>query len=549
MTVKRVLILTLVGGGIALASTSRGLTVIAAQSCESLALVKLSNTTITAAHEVARGAFTPPGSTANGSGSAAYRSLPAFCRVQGAIQPTSDSHIEFEVWLPSSGWNGKYLGVGNGGLGGTINYLAREGTNAPDLVQAIASGYATSSTDTGHKGVAATDADWALGHPEKIIDYGYRAIHETAVAAKAIIGAFYGRDPRGSYFNSCSNGGRQALLEAQRYPADYNGIIAGDPSYFSTHQSASQIWNAQALMATPASYIPSAKLPAIEAAVLATCDALDGVKDGVIAEPTKCHFDPAMLLCQGADVNTCLSQPQVEALKKIYAGPRTSTGDRIFPGMLPGDEAGSRGWNYWITGPEPGKSAQYAYGVEATAKLVYQNPAWDFRTFNFDHDVAFLDEQVGPIRNATNPDLTPFKDRGGKLILYHGWSDAAIAPLSSVNYYTSVVSTMGQKHVDDFVRLYMVPGMQHCGGGPGPNVFDVLSGSNADPQHSVQLALEQWIEQGAAPDKVIATQYKRDGNPADGVRRTRPVCRYPLVARYVGSGDVNDAASFTCKTP
>jgi feruloyl esterase len=468
--------------------------------------------------------------------------------VEGVIQPSSDSHIEFEVWLPSSGWNGKYLGVGNGGLGGSINYTARADSNAPDLAQAIASGYATSSTDTGHKGVN-TDADWALGHLEKIIDYGYRAIHETAIASKAIVKAFYDGDPRESYFNSCSNGGRQALMEAQRYPADYNGIVAGDPAYFSTHQSADQIWNAQALMANPASYIPSSKLPAIEAAVLATCDALDGVKDGLITEPTKCHFDPAILLCKGEDSNTCLTQPQVQALKKIYAGPRTSKGEQIFPGMLPGDEAGPRGWNYWITGSEPGKSAQYVFGVVATAKMAYQNPAWDFRAFNFDHDVAFLDEKVGPIRNATNPDLMRFKGRGGKLILYHGWSDSAIAPLSTVNYYESVVSKMGQKDVDDFVRLYMVPGMQHCGGGPGPNVFDSLSGSFADPQHSVQLALERWTEKGAAPDQIIARQYKNGGNSSDGAMRTRPLCRYPQVARYTGSGSTDDAANFTCKMP
>jgi hypothetical protein len=546
---KHVSVTTLViAGTLASAGIDGELAGAASQSCESLASLKISQTTITAAHEVARGAFTPPGSTATGPVLAAYRNLPAFCRVQGIIQPSTDSGIEFEVWLPSSGWNGKYLGVGNGGLAGSINYVARGDTNAPDLVQAIAAGYATSSTDTGHKGVA-TDADWALGHPEKIIDYGYRGIHETAVAAKAIIRAFHGGDPPESYFNSCANGGRQALMEAQRYPADYSGIIAGDPSNFNTHRTASWIWNAQALMTTPASYIPSSKLPAIEAAVLATCDALDGLKDGVIAEPTKCHFDPTILLCKQDDANMCLTQPQIETLQKIYAGPRNSKGEQIFPGMLPGDEAGPRGWAFWITGSEPGKSAQYTFGVEATARMAYQNPAWDFRTFNFDRDVAFLDEKEGTIHNATNPDLTPFKNRGGKLIVYHGWSDSAIAPLSSVNYYKSVVSTMGQNNVDAFMRLYMVPGMQHCGGGPGPNVLDALSGSNADPQHSVQLALERWVERGTAPDQIVATQYKGDGTPANGTMRTRPVCSYPEGARYIGSGDVNNAASFACQSP
>ena len=515
-----------------------------AGSCESLAGLKLTDTAITAAQTVPAGAFTPPGDTPNASTLAAYKKLPAFCRVQGVIRPTPDSHITFEIWLPSSGWNGRYLGVGNGGLAGSINYAGR-GANAPDLAQALSSGYATSSTDTGHKG-AGTDADWAMGHPEKLIDYGYRGIHETAEKSKAIVRAFYGRNPDESYFNSCSNGGRQALMEAQRYPGDYNGIVAGDAAYFLTHLNDDFIWNMQALMKNPASYIPPSKLPSIEAAMLATCDGIDGLKDGVIGEPTRCHFDPARLLCKGADSNTCLTQLQVEALNKIYAGPRTSKGEQIFPGILPGDEAGSRGWNYWIIGSEPGKSAQYAFGVDATARIVYQNPAWDFRTFDFDRDVVTVDNKIGPVLNATNPDLKTFKNRGGKLILYHGWSDSAIAPLSTVNYYESIVSKMGQKSVDDFVRLYMVPGMQHCGGGPGPNVLDSLSGLYADPQHSVSLALGRWVENHVAPAEIIATKYTTDGNPASGVVRTRPLCPYPQVAQYTGSGSIDDASSFAC---
>jgi hypothetical protein len=517
---------------------------ILASSCESLASLKLLDTTVTAAQTVPAGAFTPPGDIPNVA-LAVYKKLPAFCRLQGVIRPTPDSEIDFEVWMPTSGWNGKYLGVGNGGLAGSINYRAATGSNSPDLAQALASGYAASSTDTGHKAVV-TDADWSMGHPEKLIDYGYRAVHETAEKSKAIVRAFYGRDPHESYFSSCSNGGRQALMEAERYPADYNGIVAGDAAYFVTHLTYDWIWNMQALMKNPASYIPPSKLPSIEAAVLATCDAIDGLKDGVIGEPTRCHFDPAILLCKGADSNTCLTQLQVEALNKIYAGPRTSNAEQIFPGMPPGDEAGLQGWNYWIIGPEPGKSRQYAFGVDATARIVYQNPSWNFRTFDFDRDVTAADIKIGPVLNATNPDLKQFKDHGGKLILYHGWSDSAITPLSTVNYYESIVSKMGQKNVDDFVRLYMVPGMQHCGGGPGPNVLNSLSGLNADPQHSVSLALGRWVENHVAPGEIIATKYTTDGNPASGVVRTRPLCPYPQVPQYTGSGSIDEASSFAC---
>ena len=293
-----------------------------AATCDKIAGLQLPDTSITSARVVAAGEFAPP-RAANPAQAAAYKTLPAFCRVQGVIRPTSDSDIEFEVWMPASDWNGRYLGVGNGGFAGAINYSAGPTSNAPGMAQALAAGYATSSTDTGHE-ASGTSADWAVGHPERVIDYGYRAVHLTAVNAKSIIDMFYGKDPK-SYFSSCSNGGRQALMEAQRYPDDYTGIVAGDPAWFATHLSVAQIWNTQAVMAKPASYVPVSKLPAVEAAVLEKCDAMDGVKDGVVSEPTKCHFDPAVLLCKGAETSTCLTAPQVEALKKIYAGPTNSS--------------------------------------------------------------------------------------------------------------------------------------------------------------------------------------------------------------------------------
>jgi len=499
-----------------------------AATCESIAALKLPDTTFTSALAVPAGDFPiPEGRTTV--------QLPAFCRVQGVIRPTSDSSIAFEVWMPSSGWNGRYLGVGNGGLAGSVNYSAAAG-NAPGMAQALAAGYATSSTDTGHH-AAATNSDWALGHPEKVIDYGYRAIHLTAVNTKQIIRSYYGKDST-PYFSSCSNGGRQALMEAQRYPTDYTGIVAGDPAWYATHLAAAQVWNVQATESDPAGYIPANKLPAIAAAVMDKCDALDGVKDGVIDDPRKCHFDPAALLCKNGDSDTCLTAPQVQALAKIYAGPSNSNGAQIFPGIFPGGESGPGGWGTWITGAQPGKSLIYSFGVGGLAKIVYQDPAWDFRRFNFDHDVAYLDDKLGPVRNATDANLKAFQDAGGKLILYHGWSDPDIAPLSTPDYYEKVSAKLGRQDTDQFMRVYMVPGMLHCGGGSGATVLGSVPGSGADPKRGILAVLENWVEKGAAPAEIIATKA--------GTTATRPVCAYPKAARYKGEGRPDEAASYAC---
>jgi hypothetical protein len=366
----------------------------------------------------------------------------------------------------------------------------------------------------------------------------------TAEKTKEIVAAFYGGAPKRSYFASCSNGGRQALLEAQRYPADYDGIIAGAPANYFTHIAAGFVWNAQAL--DGAGYIPPAKLKLIESAALASCDAKDGVTDSVIDDPTKCHFDPATLACKGEASDTCLTEAQVAALKKIYSGPKNSKGEQLYPGFEPGGETGLGGWGSWITGFSPGKSAELAFANGFFADMTFQDAAWDFRKMNFDSDVKITDDKIAQIYNATNPNLKPFKDRGGKLLLYHGWSDAALPPTNTIHYYESVVSKMGRKQADQFVELFMVPGMQHCGGGPGPNDFGGLSPASAAPDHSMIHSLEQWVEQGTAPSKIIATKYKADGNPSSGVVRTRPLCPYPMVAKYSGSGSTDDAANFSC---
>ena len=512
-----------------------------AAMCESLASLSLPQTSVTSAETVAAGAFKQPGPILPGPGGfPSYSSLPAFCRVQGVLTPTPDSHIEFEVWMPSTGWNGKFQGAGNGGFAGSIDYA--------EMAAALMSGYATSSTDTGHK-ASVIDARWALGHLEKITDYGYRAIHETAVKSKSVLQAFYGEAPRKSYFSSCSNGGRQALMEAQRYPADYDGIIAGAPAANFTRIIASFAWDLLASEVEAASHIPARKFAAIEAAVVGACDARDGVKDGVVDDPTKCRFDPSALLCQGPESDTCLTEPQVAALRKVYAGPRTSKGDQVYPGFLPGGESGPGGWPIWVAGTARGTSLQYAFSTQGNAYLIFQNPAYDYKTFSLERDVKIADETRGPVLNAVNPDLRAFNARGGKLILYHGWSDAALAPVATVNYYESVISKVGKKDAANFTRLYMVPGMQHCGGGPGPDSFGALPSVNANAGSSLSAALEQWVERGVAPGTIVATKYKPGSNPPNTVVRTRPLCPYPNVASYKGAGSTDEAASFVCKAP
>lgn len=497
-------------------------------SCESLSSLKLPDTTITSAKSMAAGEFQAP---APMPGMGAVKDLPAFCRVVAELKPAKDSDIKMEVWLPTSGWNGKYQGVGNGGFAGSITYAG--------LANAVKAGYATASTDTGHTG-GATDAKWALGHPDRIVDFGYRAIHEMTLKAKAIIKAFYGEDAKHSYFGSCSNGGRQALMEAQRFPEDYDGILAGAPANFWTHLLSAGAWDVQATMADPASYIPAAKISALSAAVLKACDAQDGVTDGIVNDPRQCRFDPATILCKDGDSNSCLTAPEVAALKKLYAGPTNSKGEKIFPGRVEGGEEGPGGWPLWITGSAPGTSLMYQFTTGFFSNMVFDDPNWDFKTFNFDNGVKTADDKQAKNLNATSPDLKAFKARGGKLIIYHGWSDAAISALNTIDYYNSLSATMGASQTDQFVRVFMVAGMQHCSGGPGLNSFGQLGiGTTApDPQHSISLALEQWVEKGIAPQEIIAS--------GQAGKLTRPLCPFPQIAKYKGAGDTSDAASFSC---
>lgn len=498
----------------------------AATNCNDLTKLALPQTEIRTAELNAAGTFKP----LHGKPIA---ELPNFCRVAAVSKPSTDSNIEFEVWMPATGWNGKFQGVGNGGFAGEISY---EG-----MANAIAHGYATASTDTGHE-ASGIDASWALRHPEKIIDYGHRAIHVTALNAKAMIEAFYGSAPKRSYFNSCSNGGRQALMEAQRYPTDYDGIIAGAPANYWTHLLSNAAWDNQALLARQESYIPASKLSAIESAALAACDAADGVKDGVIEDPPRCHFDPAVLECKGAESDACLTTPQIETLKKLYSGGKTSGGKSVFPGYSPGGEAEPGGWALWITGSEPEKSLMFAFGTQFFKNMVFDNSSWDFRTFDVNRDTVAADQKMASVLNANDPDLSAFNKRGGKLILYHGWSDAAIAARATINYYGRVMDKMGADTTARFVRLFMVPGMEHCGGGAAPDDFGEQGVAEGDPNHNISTALEHWVEGGPAPETLIAA--KRDQNGK--VARTRPLCAYPAIAQYKGSGSTDDAANFAC---
>lgn len=482
-------------------------------SCENLATLRLPNTAITVAQSVPAGEFTLPGG--GGPTRPSFKNLPAFCRVAATVKPTADSDIKIEVWMPVSGWNGKFQAIGNGGWSGAIGY--------PSLGGALARGYATAGTDTGHSGGSAS---FALGHPEKVIDFGYRAVHEMTVQAKAIIKAYYGSGPKYSYWNGCSSGGKQGLKEAQRFPEDYDGIIAGAPANNWTHLMAGELWIGQATLKDPASHIPPYKYALINEAVLEACDSLDGVKDGVLENPMRCHFNPKMLQCKGDDVPSCLTAAQVEAVRKIYA-PATNprTGKEIFPGLAPGSELG---WGALAGGPKP-----FPIADEHFKYLVFKNPNWDFKTLNFDSDVALADKLDNGTINAIKPNLKMFKARGGKLIMYHGWNDQLIAPENSVNYYRSVVAKMGGlKKTDSFFRLFMAPGMGHCAGGPGPNTCDYVS------------ALERWVEKGEAPDQLIASH--TTGGKVDC---TRPLCAYPQVAKYKGTGSTDDAANFECVKP
>lgn len=479
------------------------------ERCAALAGLALPELASLEAELVGAGPFRLP---AAGPAPAATENLPAFCRVRGIVTP----EIRFEVWLPEpAAWNGRFRGVGGGGFAGTISYGA--------MVPALRGGYATASTDTGH---TADDLEW-LSDPRRLRDYGYRGIFEMTSKAKALVSEFYRRPADFDYFIGCSTGGRQGLMEAQRFAADYDGIVAGAPvnAFVDTHVT--QLWTA--LAAKPDRDEPNLSatdLAFVNEAVIAQCDTLDGIRDGVLEDPARCSFDPGQLQCRVGTSAQCLRPDQVATLRRVYSGPvNPATGERLYPGLAQGGEA------TWSVVTAPGL---VSIPLEFFRRTVFDNPNWDWRSFDLASDSALAHDETGPVLDAVDPDLAAFRDAGGKLIVYHGWNDQVIPPEGSIEYYENVERTLatapnpsGQR-VPDFFRLFMVPGMTHCAGGPGTSSFDATR------------AIESWVERGIAPDRIEASR------PPPGEPRTRPLCPYPSRATYRGTGDPDRAASFNC---
>jgi feruloyl esterase len=464
-----------------------------AATCESLATLSMPGVTVTSV----AGATTPV----------------EFCRVKAVARPVADSEIQIDVWLPTAAsWNGKLLGTGNGGYSGAMSI--------PAMQTAVKNGYAVAGSDTGHPG---GDLQFGQGHPEKIADWAWRAVHVMTDVAKLTVRNYYGKFPQQAYFSGCSTGGQQALSEAQRFPGDYDGIVAGDPGNDRIHLNIGFLWSWLATHENGAEILPASKLPMITRAVVARCDAIDGLKDGLIDDPRRCHFDPGTLLCKSGDNAECLTAQQVAAVRKVYEGatnPRTHK--RIFPGWIPGSESGWRG--YFVGHAEPAR-------VDFWRLWLFGDLKWDPATFDFDRDVEWADAKLAET-STLNADLRPYRANHGKLILYQGWADPVVPPEDTLQYFDAMQRAAGSGGTADFARLFMVPGMGHCQGGPGPSVFDPLD------------ALDAWVTKGTAPERIVAAH-----RTAEKVDRTRPLCPYPQVARRKGTGDIDDAANFACIAP
>jgi tannase/feruloyl esterase len=491
--------------------TSRPAVAAAPVACESLGRMVAGSGMVTSAETVQAGAFTPS-TPANAAATAAFKNLPVFCRVAATLTPSSDSDINVEVWMPQGGWNRKVQALGNGGLGGSISYTG--------LAAAVRAGYAAVATDTGHVG---GNADFVAGHPEKLVDFAHRAIHEMTVSAKTVVQAYYDARPVRSYFNACSTGGRQALIEAQRYPEDFDGIVAGDPSWDQMRLYAARVFLNVYVNREPAAVIPPTKYPMMHAAVLGACDTLDGVKDGVLEDPARCRFDFAALACSGEDRPDCLTKPQIETAKAMTS-PITdpSSGTVLHPGKYyPGSELGWGG----VAGPAPSGES-----LEGMRKIVFK-PGWDYHTIRVPDDVERAVKADNGLLYGGDPNLTRFFSRGGKLLMYHGWADPLVSPDTSLIMFKRINEAVGRAAANS-LALFMVPGMNHCSGGPGTDVFDKVA------------AIDQWVESGKKPQSIIASHMT-----AGVADRTRPLCAYPETARYNGSGSTDEAKNFRCGRP
>lgn len=483
----------------------------AARPCDSLQAVPLSQATIASAVVVAEGPFTPAGGQGagrQGGPTQAAAPLPEHCRVTMVLRPTSDSHINVELWMPTTDWNGRFLAVGNGGFAGAIQGYG-------DMQVALRQGYATAATDTGHSAADGPGGMFGLGHPEKIVDFAYRAVHEMTVTSKQLINVYYAQAPQFSYFKGCSTGGRQAAMAAERYPADFDGIIAGALANRHIQMHTAGVARSIELSRHPEASIPAEKARLVNETVMNACDTH---KEGFLNNPRACSVDVAALACSaGTDAANCLTAPQLQTVEAFYGGLKNSAGELIFSGQALGN-------------PIPalrGATDTPGGGYDTVRIWGFQDANYDWRTFDLDRDMPIINERVGFV-DAVSPDLRAFKARGGKLLLYAGWRDTTITPENTVLYYENILAEMGPNQ-DDFVRLFMVPGMGHCRGGDGPHAFDTIG------------TMEAWREQGATPAQIMGS------NPQSAL--TRPLCPYPQYAKYKGSGNLRDASNWVCAAP
>ncbi len=523
-----------IGGAAAIAGATSAF---AADACASLKDLKIEDTTITAAESVPAGSFTA-GDTKS------YANLPAFCRVTATVSPVQDSAIRIEMWLPQDGWKGVFEGTGNGGYGGAFNY--------PVLASGLRRGYAVINTDQGTAPSTALNGDAIVGHPVKWRDWGFRASHLMTAAGKDMAQAFYGKEPAHAYFTGCSTGGQQALIEAELYPSDYDGIVAGAPVVNRTHLHSALVWDRQAADRAPGAALGHDKLMLLKKAVVAACPPGAGgaASDTFVADPPHCAFDPASLVCKAGDAPDCLTPAQVETAKRFYDGPKNPrTGEQIYPGWPRGSEGPAFGWA--LEEGEPPISLKEP-GFDSLFKWVF-GPNWDWRKFDFDRDMAEVDAVLGPdVNGATVANIDAFKAHGGKLLLYHGWADSILNPLGTIAFYDKLAKVAGgQAQLESSARLFLLPGVEHCGlgGGEGPDAVGSEHGLPApevDADHDVLAALAQWVETGTPPEKLIATKYQGD-DPTKPIVMQRPACPYPKKAHYSGSGDTNAAASFVCE--
>ena len=497
-------------------------------SASALAAVSLSGATVNGATAVAAGSYTPPGS-------GALTNLPAFCRITASATPTADSLINFEVWVPDgTAWNGKIVVTGNGGYSPALSY--------GDMAYAMRQGYAVVGGDTGHQSADPNAMFWGVSHPEKIADWGSRSIHAITLPAKALVQGRTATAASRSYYYGCSTGGHQGYAQMQRYPADFDGVVAGAPGNNRTRLNVEfmhRFLSNRAPNTNGPVILTAAKASLITQRRVAACDAIDGVSDGVVEDPRTCtsaQFNVDSLLCTGADNATCLTAEQIAVAKKIYAGPKNPrTNEQIYPGLLPGTEAG---WSQYWGSTEPVRADYWRLWV-------FENPQWNWWSFDYDRDIAFADAKVSPLVDQNSADLSAFKARGAKAIVYQGWQDPVVNAADTIAYLERVKTAQGsQANVDAFMRLFLVPGMGHCSGGSGATNFGNQGGVSPTPSadHDVLMALDRWVTAGTAPDRIVATRVV-----GGAAVRTRALCPYPKKAVFNGTGNSDSAASFSCQ--